>query len=118
MITVTTADSKYSRHTDFGGPLGFVSTGAWPCHCVGKSLKKKTALFRFRFDVAFFAATAGRLLLIYKIILDTLPANGQVWLALVSKSNYKVCVSSRIHTDTSRLLSLAPARCRSGFRNG
>ena len=25
MITVTTADSKYSRQTDFGGPLGFVS---------------------------------------------------------------------------------------------
>ncbi len=25
MITVTTADSKYSRQTDFGGPFGFVS---------------------------------------------------------------------------------------------
>src|SRR2546425_11009200 len=25
MITVTTADSKYSRKTDFGGPVGFVS---------------------------------------------------------------------------------------------
>jgi len=25
IITVTTADSKYSRKTDFGGPFGFVS---------------------------------------------------------------------------------------------
>ena len=32
MITVTTADSKYSRQTDFGGPFGFVSTaGDSPC---------------------------------------------------------------------------------------
>ena len=33
MMTVTTADSKYSRKTDFGGPLGFVSVSAtrdWP----------------------------------------------------------------------------------------
>jgi hypothetical protein len=27
MITVTTADSKYSRKTDFGGPVGLVSGG-------------------------------------------------------------------------------------------
>src|SRR6185503_14095983 len=32
MITVTTADSKYSRQTDFGGPFGFVSGGGdSPC---------------------------------------------------------------------------------------
>jgi len=32
MITVTTADSKYSRQTDFGGPFGFVSgSGDRPC---------------------------------------------------------------------------------------
>jgi hypothetical protein len=30
MITVTTADSKYSRHTVFGGPLGFTGAGAGP----------------------------------------------------------------------------------------
>jgi hypothetical protein len=27
MITVTTADSKYSRQIVFGGPFGFVGTG-------------------------------------------------------------------------------------------
>src|SRR5215217_652886 len=27
MMTVTTADSKYSRHTDFGGPCGFTGGG-------------------------------------------------------------------------------------------
>jgi hypothetical protein len=27
MITVTTADSKYSRQTDFGGPFGFAGAG-------------------------------------------------------------------------------------------
>ena len=33
MMTVTTADSKYSLKTDFGGPFGFVSGSAaldWP----------------------------------------------------------------------------------------
>jgi hypothetical protein len=30
MITVTTADSKYSRQTDFGGPFGFVSGSVEP----------------------------------------------------------------------------------------
>src|SRR5882724_3443410 len=29
IITVTTADSKYSRITDFGGPAGSVSTSAF-----------------------------------------------------------------------------------------
>jgi hypothetical protein len=27
MTTVTTADSKYSRQTDFGGPCGFTAGG-------------------------------------------------------------------------------------------
>src|SRR2546426_6360843 len=32
MITVTTADSKYSRQMDLGGPLGLASvSGRWPC---------------------------------------------------------------------------------------
>src|SRR5215217_8744026 len=33
MMTVTTADSKYSRHTDFGGPCGFTGGSgclSWP----------------------------------------------------------------------------------------
>src|SRR6185503_555214 len=37
MMTVTTADSKYSRHTDFGGPCGF--TGV--CTCLSWPLRLK-----------------------------------------------------------------------------
>jgi hypothetical protein len=41
MMTVTTADSKYSRQTDFGGPVGFVSGAVdGSCPFLLKTLEK------------------------------------------------------------------------------
>jgi hypothetical protein len=60
MITVTTADSKYSRQTDLGGPVGFVSGSGdepWP-------LRLKTREKADVFGVAFASDTlveSGRL---------------------------------------------------------
>jgi len=75
MITVTTADSKYSRQTDFGGPVGFVSTSGtrpWPLRL---NTREKTEAF----GAASLSATSVETSevdesLITKIILDSLAA--------------------------------------------
>src|SRR5262245_40269449 len=42
MMTVTSADSKYSRKTDFGGPCGFVSgSGGFLCPLRVKNLVRE-----------------------------------------------------------------------------
>jgi hypothetical protein len=53
MITVTTADSKYSRKIDLGGPVGFVSgsgVAPWP-------LRLKTREKTDAFGVAYVSDT-------------------------------------------------------------
>src|SRR5512132_181385 len=74
MMTVTTADSKYSRHTDLAGPVGLVSgSGVEPCPFRLKTREKADV-----FGVACVSETlveSGRmegLLIIF--ILDTLAA--------------------------------------------
>jgi len=77
MITVTTADSKYSRKTDFGGPVGFVSgSGDALCPLRLKIREKVDA-----FGSAFVSETLvepgpleGLLIIIFKVILDSLVA--------------------------------------------
>ena len=63
MITVTTADSKYSRQTDFGGPFGFVSGSGGPVVTVAieDARKGKRLRFRFRFGSAGGSWSAGRI---------------------------------------------------------
>src|ERR1700687_3234992 len=75
MITVTTADSKYSRQTDFGGPLGLVSTGGWPWPLRWKIFEKENgAASVFVSTLLSLLRPLEGLLLICKIILDTLSA--------------------------------------------
>jgi hypothetical protein len=45
MITVTTADSKYSRQTDFGGPFGFVSRTVGPSCPLRLKTREKVDVF-------------------------------------------------------------------------
>jgi hypothetical protein len=45
MITVTTADSKYSRQTDFGGPFGFVSGTGEPPWPLRLKIREKADVF-------------------------------------------------------------------------
>jgi hypothetical protein len=76
MTTVTTADSKYSRQTDFGGPLGFVSGGgvrSWPLRPNNREMEKGfgSALVS---EVVVEAGPLEGLFVICKIILDTLTA--------------------------------------------
>lgn len=76
MITVTTADSKYSRQTDFGGPFGFVSgcgARAWPFRLNSRD-KEKDFGSVFVSEVLIEAGRLEGLFVICKIILDTLIA--------------------------------------------
>ena len=76
MITVTTADSKYSRQTDLGGPLGFVSVcgeGACPFRLKSRE-KEKDFGSVFVSEVFTEAGPLEGLFVISKIILDTLTA--------------------------------------------
>jgi len=76
MITVTTADSKYSRQTDFGGPLGFVSgCGARACPFRLKSREREKDFGSvFVSEALTEAGPLDGLFVISKIILDTLTA--------------------------------------------
>ena len=76
MITVTTADSKYSRRTDFGGPLGFVSgCGARACPFRLKSREREKDFGSvFVSEALTEAGPLDGLFVISKIILDTLTA--------------------------------------------
>jgi hypothetical protein len=76
MITVTTADSKYSRQTDFGGPLGFVSGGGTrSCPFRPKSRESEKDFGSvFVSEVRVAAGPLEGLFVISKIILDTLTA--------------------------------------------
>jgi len=76
MITVTTADSKYSRQTDFGGPFGFVSTcgaGSWPLRPKSREIEKGLGSV-FVSEVVVEAGPLEGLFVISKIILDTFTA--------------------------------------------
>jgi hypothetical protein len=68
MITVTAADSKYSRQTDFGGPFGLVS-GSGGCLCpLRLKIREKADVFGSTF-VSVTLGKAGplkRLLIIFK----------------------------------------------------
>jgi len=69
MITVTTADSKYSRPTDFGGPFGFVSGSGvlpWPLRL---KIREKTDVFGSVFvsDMPVEARPLERLLVINEL---------------------------------------------------
>lgn len=84
MITVTTADSKYSRQTDFGGPLGFASgCGERPCPFRLKSREREKDFGSvFVSETLIEAGLLDGLFVISKIILDTLTAAvkfRQVW---------------------------------------
>lgn len=74
MMTVTTADSKYSRQTDFGGPCGFVwGSGERPCPFRLKIPERENGFFSVLVSVA--SGEICRLeefFIISKIILDTL----------------------------------------------
>jgi len=76
MITVTTADSKYSRQTDFGGPLGFVSgCGERACPFRLKSREREKDFGTvFVSEALIEAGSLDGLFVISKIILDTLTA--------------------------------------------
>jgi hypothetical protein len=76
MITVTTADSKYSRQTDFGGPFGFVSGGGTrSCPFRPKSREREKGFGSvFVSEVRVDAGPLEGLFVISKIILDTLTA--------------------------------------------
>lgn len=76
MITVTTADSKYSRQTDFGGPFGFVSgCGVRACPFRLKSREREKDFGSvFVSEVLIEAGPLKGLFVISKIILDTLTA--------------------------------------------
>jgi len=76
MITVTTADSKYSRQTDFGGPFGFVSgCGKRACPFRLKSREREKDFGSvFVSEVLIEAGPLEGLFVISKIILDTLTA--------------------------------------------
>jgi hypothetical protein len=68
MITVTAADSKYSRQTDFGGPFGFVSgSGGFSCPLRLKT-REKTDVFGSTFvsDTLVEAGPLEGLLVIFK----------------------------------------------------
>jgi len=85
MMTVTTADSKYSRQTDFGGPLGFVSgCGGRACPFRLKSREREKGFASvFVSEALSEAGSLDGLFVISKIILDTLTAAvkfAQVWL--------------------------------------
>jgi len=76
MITVTTADSKYSRHTDFGGPFGFVSACGgrlWPFRPKSRDREngRDSVLVS---EVPIEVGPLEGLFVITKIILDTLIA--------------------------------------------
>jgi hypothetical protein len=76
MITVTTADSKYSRKTDFGGPFGFVSGGGTRlCPLRPKRWEREKDFGSvFVSELLVEAGPLEGLLVISKIILDTLTA--------------------------------------------
>jgi len=67
MITVTTADSKYSRETDFDGPFGFVSGSGVPPWPLRLKIREKTDVFESVFvsDTPVEARPLERLLVIY-----------------------------------------------------
>lgn len=75
-MTVTTADSKYSRQTDFGGPLGFVSgCGGRACPFRLKIREREKDFGSvFVSEALTEAGSLDGLLVISKIILDTLTA--------------------------------------------
>src|SRR4026207_707051 len=66
MTTVTTADSKYSRQTDFGGPFGLVSgTGcfSWPFRLKKRAKEKARGWGAVSLSISV-VLVLGRLLLI------------------------------------------------------